>query len=105
LHDGRITGFAATAHEWLEHLGVVPERWGTGLADILHDQGLADLRARGYDHALLWVLERNERAQRFYRRRGWTFTEAEGKAEWPPYPREVQMRRPLTTEGFPGSGR
>jgi GNAT superfamily N-acetyltransferase len=91
-HDGYLTGFVATAHEWLEHFGVVPDHWGTGLADTLHDAGLADIRARRYDHALLWVLERNDRAQRFYTRRGWTFTDVDGQAEWPPHPREIQMR-------------
>jgi GNAT superfamily N-acetyltransferase len=91
-HDEAITGFIATAHEWIEHLGVVPELWGTGLGQALLEYGLADISARGFDHALLWVLDRNERAQRFYVRHGWALTGVTGEAEWPPYPREVQMR-------------
>jgi GNAT superfamily N-acetyltransferase len=93
--DGAVTGFVATAHEWLEHLGVVPEFWGTGLADGLHAAGLADIAGRGHDHALLWVLEDNDRARRFYTRRGWRPTGSRQPAGYPPHPPEIQLRLPL----------
>ena len=34
-------------------------------------EALAALWAKGFDEALLWVLERNARAQKFYRAGGW----------------------------------
>ena len=33
----------------------------------------------------------NERALALYRRLGWEATGAERKAEWPPYPTEIEM--------------
>jgi GNAT superfamily N-acetyltransferase len=93
---GAVTGYAASAYEWLEHLGVVPELWGTGLADDLHDVALGDIAGRGHDHALLWVLEDNARARRFYERRGWRPTGRRSSAEFPPHPPEIQLRRALT---------
>jgi len=37
---------------------------------------VAQLRAMLYGSAVLWVLERNERARRFYEREGWSSTGA-----------------------------
>ena len=44
---------------------------GTGVGAALMRQALADMRARGYRAALLWVLDANDRARRFYERFGW----------------------------------
>ena len=55
----------------LHRLYVVPERWATGVGAALHDAALDRMRARGFTHAGLWVLERNVRARRFYEARGW----------------------------------
>jgi GNAT superfamily N-acetyltransferase len=94
--EGAVAGYAASAYEWLEHLGVIPQLWGTGLADHLHGVALSDIAARGHDHALLWVLEDNDRARRFYARRGWRPTGRRSTAEFPPHPPEIQLRRALT---------
>ena len=50
----------------------LPEAWGTGAAHDLMAAGLAELRAAGHATAVLWVLEDNPRARRFYEREGWT---------------------------------
>jgi CTP:molybdopterin cytidylyltransferase MocA len=39
--------------------------------DCLLDAGAATLRDEGFDRGLLWVLEANTRARRFYERQGW----------------------------------
>ena len=41
---------------------------------------------------LLWCLEANHRARRFYERHGWTVTERSRAAEFPPYPIELEYR-------------
>lgn len=46
---------------------VSPEQVGTGVGKLLMTDALAHLG----DHAVLWVLEQNERARRFYERGGW----------------------------------
>ena len=64
-------GFVAVVDGWLEAMYVRPRAWGTGLADRLHAAAVAELERRDADRARLWVLEGNERARRFYERRGW----------------------------------
>ncbi len=44
---------------------------GRGLGRVLLAHALSDLRQRGYDAAILWVLVTNERARRFYEAGGW----------------------------------
>lgn len=48
-----------------------PDRWGEGLGRLLHDAALRVLREAGHRQATLWVLDTNERAQRFYAAAGW----------------------------------
>lgn len=48
-----------------------PTIWGTGVADRLMDFTELRLRAEGFALAVLWVIEQNPRARRFYERRGW----------------------------------
>lgn len=55
----------------LRALYVAPDHWGTGIAAELHAAALAALVGAGHRTAVLWVVEGNERAIRFYRRRGW----------------------------------
>lgn len=43
---------------------------GTGLGRQLFVHALDDLRSRGFDAVVLWVLDRNARARRFYERAG-----------------------------------
>jgi GNAT superfamily N-acetyltransferase len=50
----------------------LPETWGTGVSHELMAAALDALRAAGHASAVLWVLEHNPRARRFYEREGWT---------------------------------
>lgn len=44
---------------------------GHGIGRALLDHAVADLRARGFAQAMLWVLDTNGPARRFYERAGW----------------------------------
>jgi GNAT superfamily N-acetyltransferase len=48
-----------------------PAAWGTGTGRALMTSALADLARLGYADAILWVLDANERARRFYVLAGW----------------------------------
>jgi GNAT superfamily N-acetyltransferase len=50
---------------------VTPERWGSGAGRALMAAALDALRGAGFSEAVLWVLEDNPRARRFYERAGW----------------------------------
>jgi len=82
-------GFAAVHDGFLEALYVLPEAWGTGLADELHDAAVAELRRQGVEQARLWVLERNGRARRFYERHGWQADGTSRVVEFPPHPLDL----------------
>ncbi|HKB20570.1 MAG TPA: GNAT family N-acetyltransferase [Gaiellaceae bacterium] len=82
-------GAACVAHGWLEGLYVVPERWGTGLADELHDRALEEVRGLGSSSCRLWVLEDNIRARRFYERRGWRENGETRVVGFPPNPLDI----------------
>jgi GNAT superfamily N-acetyltransferase len=89
-------GFAAVSPPLLEALYVRPEAWGTGVAALLHELALAELRDREVKTAELWVLEENERARRFYERRGWTHHGLARRASCPPRPIELHYTLRLT---------
>ena len=82
-------GAALVSAEWLDGLYVVPERWGSGLADELHDRALALVQGLGSAKCRLWVLEHNPRARRFYERRGWHENGRTRVVEYPPNPLDV----------------
>ena len=80
---GEVTGFAwfgvGSAHPLrpsTEDVGEIyafyldPSRFGSGLADTLAERTEGWLSAR-FERSILWVLEGNDRARRFYTRRGW----------------------------------
>jgi GNAT superfamily N-acetyltransferase len=72
---------------------VDPDRWGTGCGRALMEASLANLRAAGFDEVVLWVLEDNPRARRFYEAGGWTLDGAEKDEDWLETPvREVRYR-------------
>jgi GNAT superfamily N-acetyltransferase len=53
-----------------------PDAWGTGTVRALMGSAVAELARLGYAAAILWVLDGNDRARRFYALAGW----AEGGA-------------------------
>ncbi len=78
---GRVTGFAVTGpsedadaderNGEIYAIYIEPERVGAGIGRALFAHAVEDLRARGFRAATLWVLETNDRAQRFYQAAGW----------------------------------
>jgi RimJ/RimL family protein N-acetyltransferase len=50
---------------------VLPEAWGSGAGTALLAAGVDALSESGYRKIILWVLEDNPRARRFYEREGW----------------------------------
>lgn len=55
----------------LYSLNVHPDHWSTGVGSALMAHVLGALADAGHTEAVLWVLPANERARRFYERRGW----------------------------------
>jgi GNAT superfamily N-acetyltransferase len=101
--DGGVVGFAGVGASRDEPgvgelftIYVDPMHWGTGSGRALISHAEQALRASGFAEAMLWVLEGNERAERFYRAAGWEHdgarkTEVFQGAEIP----EVRYRKPL----------
>ena len=71
-HRIERTVIPGLAHVW--QLFVRPAWWGTGVAAVLHDAGLTEMRAREFACARLYTPSRHVRARRFYERRGWQLT-------------------------------
>jgi GNAT superfamily N-acetyltransferase len=76
--DGRIVGFVATGppedegeEREVYAIYVLPEAWGTAAGAGLMQAAVEAMRGRGAAGAVLWVLEDNPRARRFYEREGW----------------------------------
>jgi GNAT superfamily N-acetyltransferase len=51
---------------------VHPEHWSTGVGRELIEAGEEELRRLGHEAVILWVLEDNPRARRFYELAGWS---------------------------------
>ena len=78
LVEDEIVGFATVGASHSEDgsgelyaIYVDPSRWGHGAGRALIEHAERSLRESGFPEALLWVLEGNERAERFYRAAGW----------------------------------
>jgi ribosomal protein S18 acetylase RimI-like enzyme len=76
--DGEIVGFVsvgpgtdADTDGELYAIYVLPDHWGSGVGRALMQAGEERLRELGHQHAILWVLEDNPRARRFYEAAGW----------------------------------
>ena len=50
---------------------VAPDWWSTGTGRLLLEAAMARLATAGYRRAVLWVLDTNTRARRFYEKAGW----------------------------------
>src|SRR5438552_1457111 len=59
-----------------------PERVGSGVGRELFGTAVRNLRHVGFSRALLWVLESNDRARRFYGSAGWTMDDAVKDEDW-----------------------
>jgi GNAT superfamily N-acetyltransferase len=65
----RARGFTGRGEVWAFYF--VPALWGTGAASELIEHVETRLLAEGFDTAVLWVLDDNPRARRFYEKHGW----------------------------------
>jgi GNAT superfamily N-acetyltransferase len=88
VDDGRVVGFAMIGDSRederegeLYAIYVVPEAWGTEAGRALMGVASDALRKR-YATAILWVLDDNPRARRFYEREGWAPDGAEKTDEF-----------------------
>jgi GNAT superfamily N-acetyltransferase len=102
--DGRALGFISVGPSRDEDaradegevyaLYVAREAAGTSVGHVLLQRALDGLKERGAGAVVLWVLESNARARRFYERAGFR---ADGGAKTAPWQgvelREVRMRR------------
>lgn len=80
IEDGQVVGFASVGDARdadttpdtgeLYAIYLAPQAWGIGVGRALHDTAVTAL-ATNYAEAILWVLETNARARRFYERQGW----------------------------------
>jgi GNAT superfamily N-acetyltransferase len=91
--DTEIVGTAVRRASELSALYVVPEAWGTGVAQALQAAALEAMRDDDHSEAVLWVGEDNARARRFYEREGWIATEETRGSQLGPS--EVRYRLPL----------
>ena len=79
---GHIVGFARVcpsrddtapaAVGELASIYVLPEAWGRGFGRQLLSSALSGLGEAGFVEAIVWVLEGNHRARRFYEASGWS---------------------------------
>lgn len=105
LESGAICGFATTgpcpdadhAHTGeLLALYVDPDRWGLGIGRTLLQGARTRLSREGFTHAILWVLEGNRHAERFYRLDGWAPNGGRREEElWGVTVPEIGYGRPL----------
>ena len=115
--DGRLAGFCSTAPATgdlpdtaeVHAIYLEPDFVGTGVGAALMRCALADLRARGVRTAILWVLDTNARARRFYEQGGW-WADGPTRVEevWGASVREVRYRIGLNDAppaGTPAPGR
>jgi GNAT superfamily N-acetyltransferase len=86
--EGEVIGFVSVgasrdedAEGELYAIYVHPDHWSTGAGRALIEAGEAELRRLGHHHVVLWVLEDNPRARRFYEQAGWTVDGAERSIE------------------------
>lgn len=90
-----LSCFVAYDDHRLRHLGVAPSAWGRGLGAEAVRHAEDRIRVAGSQRAVLWVLADNTRARRLYERLGWQPTGREQRAEFSPYPLEVEYGRAL----------
>jgi RimJ/RimL family protein N-acetyltransferase len=96
VERGEPIGYAAYGHGWLRHFGYLPSWWGTGRAQMLHDDAVAAMRADEPAQPLrLWVLVDNHRARAFYTRLGWIDTDLREQEVFPPYPDKMELLLPV----------
>jgi len=82
--DGRIVAFATLQNDEIDQFFLAPEVRGSGLAAELLSVAEQALLARGIVEAVVQCTVGNERARRFYARRGWQERGIEDLPIWMP---------------------
>jgi GNAT superfamily N-acetyltransferase len=106
--NGDVVGFVSIGTSRDDHAAgelfaiyVDPERWSTGVGRELIAAGEERLRELGHANAILWVLEDNPRARRFYERAGWHHDGASRSIEiFELEVLEVRYRKELETQAL-----
>lgn len=73
-------------------LYLAPAAWGSGVAGRLLGAASDALRDQGFTTLVLWCLEGNDRALRFYRREGWQLDGARQTGDFGPAGSAVELR-------------
>jgi ribosomal protein S18 acetylase RimI-like enzyme len=76
---------------------ITPDYWRKGVGSRLVDEAESMLRSRGYTQVVLWVLEDNLNARRFYERVGYRLDGAYKMVELGKPLKAVRYQKPLTT--------
>jgi GNAT superfamily N-acetyltransferase len=76
LCAARFDGAPADTGE-VTSIYLLPGSWGRGWGRTLMEASIRRMADEGYRRAILWVLEGNERARRFYEAAGWTLDGAQ----------------------------
>ena len=106
--DGTIAGFSVHGPERSGTPGtgevvaiyLHPDVWGRGWGRALLARAEEDLRSFGFRRAVLWVLEGNDAARRFYEHVGWRDDRVGKSDEWGGHPLpHVRYSRELTPAG------
>jgi ribosomal protein S18 acetylase RimI-like enzyme len=69
---GEVAGFVTVIGDEVEQVYVSADHRGRGVADALMEAAERQLAVAGHPRAWLAVVAGNQRARRFYERRGWT---------------------------------
>jgi ribosomal protein S18 acetylase RimI-like enzyme len=83
---------------------VAPHWWSTGTGRLLMEAAVASLVSAGYRRAVLWVLDTNTRARRFYETAGWAPDGAANTMAALGGVVEVRYTRPLLPQEVAGPG-
>ncbi len=84
---GEVVGFASVGASWDEEaeaeaelysIYLHPSCWDRGIGRALLQRAEESMRSSGFRHAVLWVMDGNDRAIRFYETAGW---EADGRKD------------------------
>lgn len=92
--DGQIMGFSLLGpdRDGAEDTGEIvaiylhPDVWDRGYGWTLMEHSVVALREHGFRRAVLWVLESNERARRFYETAAWIADGGHKLEDWDGFP-------------------
>jgi ribosomal protein S18 acetylase RimI-like enzyme len=104
--EGQVVGFltlgaardpdldtARTGEIWGIYLA--PDHWRKGIGTRLAEEAERMLKSRGYEEAVLWVLEGNQQARRFYEAMGFALDGESMEIDWGTPLKAVRYRKAL----------